>query len=110
MDELQIVKTMYFNGDTINEIKSAIKKTTYHINLLVKQHGLQRAPGFVKKRPIHPHEKLSSNKKKSEVKRGDFAVVPYPEKGLMKTFEFDCWRLIKLNNVYGVAKLRGFNE
>lgn len=110
MDEIQTIKEMYYNGDTINEIKAAINKTTYYVVSAIKTNGLQRSLGWIKKQPLHKHAKIPSSRSRATIGKNEFMIEPYPDVSLMKTFEFDCKRLIKINNVYGVAKLRSVTE
>lgn len=110
MDEIQTIKEMYHKGDTINEIKEEIKKTTYFVVNAIKVNGFLRSPGWIKKNSVHKHAKIPSNRKKATVGKNEFMIEPYPDPSIMKTFEFDCKRLIRINEVYGVAKLRSVNE
>lgn len=105
------MKEMYELGVHSDEIA---KKLQLHLSTVVKKSkllGFNRPPGY-KKKPREPGLVKTMLRKQTTTPNipKELSFKPYGDVGLRKSFELDCWHLLRLNEVAGVCTMHHGSE
>lgn len=89
---------MYEEGVSTKEISDKFEISVVLVNNYAKMHGISRPKDWVKTTANFGKKTTKTPKIEDQLR-----FVPYGNVGLQKSFELDCWHILRLNEVAGVS-------